>query len=64
MNHQETKTPSTPVAQGTEIHNHLYSMKMVVKPPTQSNKFQSHQTFITNNKIPTEETWHQHFGHV
>ena len=24
----------TPVAQGTKIHNHLYRMKMVIKPPT------------------------------
>ena len=54
----------TPVAQGTKIHNHLYRMKMVVKPPTQSKKFQSHQTFIANNKLPTWETWHQCFGHV
>jgi hypothetical protein len=47
-----------PVVQGTKIQNHLYHMKMVGKPPTQSNKFQSHQTFITNNKLPTWETWH------
>ena len=31
-----------PVAQGIKIHNHLYHMKMVIKPPTQSSKFQSH----------------------
>ena len=43
----------TPVAQGTKIHNHLYRMKMVVRPPTQSNKLQSHQTFIGNNTLPT-----------
>ena len=54
----------TLVAQGTKIHNHLYHMKMVVKPPTQSSKFQSHQTFVANNKLPTWETWHWHFGHV
>ena len=47
-----------PVAQGTKIHNHLYCMKIIVKPPTQSKKFQSHQTFIANNKLPTWETWH------
>ena len=39
-------------------------MKMVVRPPTQSNKFQSHQTFIGNNTLPTWEAWHQCFGHV
>ena len=47
------------VVQGTRIHNHFYHIKMVVRPPTQS-----HQVFITNNKLPTWETWHQHFGHV
>ena len=52
------------VAQGTKIHNHLYHMKVVIKPPTWSSKFQSHQTFVTNNKLPTWETWHQCFGHV
>ena len=54
----------TPVAQGIKIHNHLYHMKMDLKPPTQSNKFQSHQTFVANNKLPMWETWHRHFGHV
>ena len=54
----------TPVVQGTKIHNYLYYMKMVVRPPTQSNKFQSHQTFIGNNTLPMWETSHQCFGHV
>ena len=52
-----------PVAQGIKIRNHLYCMKMDLKLPNQSNKFQS-QTFIVNNKLPTWQTWHQHFGHV
>ena len=53
----------TPVAQGIKIHDHLYLMKMDLKLPNQSNKFQS-QTFIANNKLPTWETWHRRFGHV
>ena len=47
----------TLVAQGMKIHNHLYCMKMDLKLPNQSNKFQS-QTFVANNKLPTWETWH------
>ena len=39
-------------------------MKMVVRPPTQSSKIQSYQTFIGNNTLPMWETWHQHFGHI
>ena len=53
----------TPVAQGIKIHNHLYRMKMDLKLSNPSNKLQS-QTFIANNKLPTWETWHRHFGHV
>ena len=53
----------TPVAQGIKIHNHLYCMKMDLKLPNKSNKFQS-QTFVTNNQLPTWETWHRRFGHV
>ena len=53
-----------PVAQGTKISNHLYHMKMVIRPPTRCSIIQSHQTFIRNNTLPTWETWHQHFGHV
>ena len=37
--------------QGTKIHNHLYHMKMVIRPPTHSNIVQSHQTFIRNNTL-------------
>ena len=32
----------TPVVQGTKILNHLYHMTMVIRPPTQINKIQSH----------------------
>ena len=46
----------TPVAQETKIHNHLYHMKMVVRPLTQTNKFQSHQTLVRNNTLPMWET--------
>ena len=38
-------------------------MKMDLKLPNQSNKFQS-QTLIANNRLPTWETWHRHFRHV
>jgi GAG-pre-integrase domain/Zinc knuckle len=52
-----------PVAQGTKIRNHLYRMKMVIKPTTRCNKIQSHQTFI-RTMLRMWEVWHRHFGHV
>ena len=55
----------TPVAQGTQIENHLYKMEVtLVKPDIKPIDEVIPQTFIVSEPSQNWETWHKRFGHI